>query len=228
MVLSIALGSQLCLGHLPSPSSCPLLATARPTSTLVELVVPTGQGPSDASLVERAVAGDRAALGTLYDRHAERTLLRVTRLLGRSAEAEDVTQDAFLTAFGDLGALRDPERFGAWLLQIAVRQVHRRFRKRRLLERLGMASGESDASLQALANGVDAETQLQLARVDAVLGGLATELRIAWMLRAVEGCSLGEVADQTGCSLATAKRRIAAAQAAVRKAVAVELPEDES
>jgi len=206
----------------------PTPATARPTSTLVELVVPTGQGPSDASLVERAVAGDRAALGTLYDRHAERTLLRVTRLLGRSAEAEDVTQDAFLTAFGDLGALRDPERFGAWLLQIAVRQVHRRFRKRRLLERLGMASGESDASLQALANGVDAETQLQLARVDAVLGGLATELRIAWMLRAVEGCSLGEVADQTGCSLATAKRRIAAAQAAVRKAVAVELPEDES
>jgi RNA polymerase sigma-70 factor (ECF subfamily) len=51
----------------------------------------------------------------------------------------------------------------------------------------------------------------ELALLDRMLARLPTKERMAWMLRYVEGCELPEVARMCGCSLATAKRRIAAA-----------------
>src|SRR4051812_14329667 len=54
---------------------------------------------TDAELVASAIAGHRAAEAALYKRHARTTAVVVTRLLGRTADAEDVLQDTFLTAF---------------------------------------------------------------------------------------------------------------------------------
>lgn len=183
-------------------------------------------GPSDAECVERARAGSRLAQTALYDRHVDRVLGRTMRLLGCSGEAEDVTHDAFLIAFQDLRKLRDSTQFGSWLMQIAVRLVHRRFRRRRLLEKLGMRANHLDCTLQALAAGGNPETALLLGRVEEVLSTLRTEVRTAWMLRFVEGCLLAEVAEQCDCSLATAKRHIVVAQARVDEVVRVRLPEE--
>ena len=52
-----------------------------------------------------------------------------------------------------------------------------------------------------------------------------SEIRIAWTLRRVEGLELSEVASLAGCSLATAKRRIAEAEAIIRKHVDIDAPE---
>ncbi|HSC88458.1 MAG TPA: RNA polymerase sigma factor [Polyangiaceae bacterium] len=178
--------------------------------------------------VHEARDGARHAQAALYDLHAPPLLRRLTRLLGRADEAEDVLHDAFLTAFGELKELRDDANFAAWLNRIAVHLVHRRFRRRTLLRRLGMDRGIDDASLKQLAVGGDPSITLQLSRIAGALEKASSAERLAWMLRLVEGCSLQEVAEACSCSLATAKRRIAAAQARVDLVVELDSAEFDS
>jgi RNA polymerase sigma-70 factor (ECF subfamily) len=98
-------------------------------------------------------------------------------------------------------------------MRIAVRQVHRRFRRRRLLARLGLDRGADDARLEQIAAPtLEPELRLDLARLDDALLTLPAELRLAWMLRHVEGCELTELAEQCGCSLSTVKRRLTRAE----------------
>ena len=126
-------------------------------------------------------------------------------------------QDTFVLALEQIGALRDGGALRGWLAQIAVSQVQRRLRRRRLLRVFGLDRTVDDAPLEALArDGLDGETRAELAALDRVLATLAPEERIAWLLRHAEGSALEEVAVACGCSLATAKRRIAAADARVQ------------
>jgi RNA polymerase sigma-70 factor (ECF subfamily) len=75
----------------------------------------------DTSLVRRAQQGDRGAVAALYDRYA-----RLVRAIAFDASsdlcvAQDITQEVFLKTFCKLSQLRNPERFGAWIAQIARR-----------------------------------------------------------------------------------------------------------
>jgi RNA polymerase sigma-70 factor (ECF subfamily) len=169
-----------------------------------------GLSPSDENLVARAKVGDRGACEALVARHIPAVLARAQHLLGRTADAEDVVQDAFIEALRDLAKLQEPARFGAWVKKIAVHQVHRRFRRKKLRRALGLLSQEDDQVLSQLAQDhSDPSVRAQLAEVDVLLAGQSPRDRLAWMLRHVEGLSLPEVAAQMGCSLATAKRSIA-------------------
>ena len=184
---------------------------------------------SDRELVERALGGEQLALQLLYRRHVQLVSERVTRLLARSAEAEDVVQDAFVAAFADLPRLADRSRFAPWLMRIALHQTQRRFRRRRLLARLGLDRGSDDARLEQVADpGLTPDQRLQLRRLDRALARLPVELRLAWMLRHVEGCELSEIAEHCTCSLATVKRRIARADTRLKRSVAGELGVEES
>jgi RNA polymerase sigma-70 factor (ECF subfamily) len=168
---------------------------------------------TDADLVERALAQDAWAREALFRRHVRPVTATVIRLLGRRQEAEDVVQDTFATAFAELGTLRDPGALRAWLMQIAVRKMHRLFRRRKLLRVLGLDRGYDDAALSLLADPSSAEeARAELALIDEFLSKQPAELRIAWMLRAVEGEAIEDVARICRCSPATAKRRIKAVQ----------------
>lgn len=177
---------------------------------------------SDAELAERIASGDRWAEEALYRRCLPELHGTVRRLLANTAEADDVVQETFVTAFEIWDQLRDPTRVRQWLMQIAVRKVHRRFRRRRMLRALGLDRSMEDASLERLATDADAELRAELGLLDRVLRSLSSADRIAWMLRYVEGRSLAEVATACDCSLATAKRRIAAARARIEAQVHVE------
>lgn len=196
-------------------------------AVVLALPRPAPAALTDAELVARALAGERTALQLLYRRHVAPVTERVTRLLARTGEAEDAVQDAFVAAFGELARLSEPARFGAWLMRIAVHQAQRRFRRRRLLARLGLDRGQDDARLELVAApGLSAEERLQLGRLDRALAELAVPLRLAWMLRHVEGCELSEVAEQCDCSLATVKRRITRAEQQLRAQLHVSHPEE--
>lgn len=181
----------------------------------------------DAALVARALGGDRWAEDTLVRRHFGAVAATAARLLGDRDEAEDIVQETFASALTELRHLRDPGAFRGWLLQIAVRKVHRRFRRRRLLRMLGITSGEPEGGLSQLASeDASPEQRAELALLDRVLASLPAPERIAWTLRTVEGMPLEEVAAACECSLATVKRRIAAADRAVRAHVALDRPEE--
>lgn len=209
----------------------PLIHVVSAASPLWLVAVP-GREPSversDAELVGAVLAGDRAAASILFRRHAPAVARRATRLLARAVEAEDVVQDAFVEALRDLDRLAEPDRFGRWLMGIVMHQAQRRFRRRKLLERFGL-SGEDDASLERLVDpSAGPEVRAQCGELDRALAALPVNLRVAWVLRFVEGCTLPEVAEYQGCSLATVKRHLVEAHEKLLDHTTFELPSPEA
>jgi len=186
------------------------------------LPLPAADALGDAELVGRARSGDRWSRDVLYRRHVRYLLAISTRLLSNRSEGEEVVQDTFIVGFEQLGTLREPAALRSWLARIAVNLVRRRLRRGRLLRLLGLDRAPDDATLAELAAPtLKPDDHAELALVDRMLLGMPAERRIAWMLRRVEGLPLAEVATLCGCSLATAKRRVAAADVEVARHVSV-------
>jgi RNA polymerase sigma-70 factor (ECF subfamily) len=184
--------------------------------------------PSDQELVERAQSGDLWAEEALFRRHVVKVSQVATRLLGRTPEADDVIQDSFVIALEQLPKLRDGAAFRPWLLRIVLHQAHRRYRKRRMLNRLGFVSNEDADTLSSqVRDDAQPELLLELKKLDGVLARLDTKERFAWILRNVEGYQLEEVADACECSLATVKRWIGKADERVRKHVRIQDSQDQ-
>jgi RNA polymerase sigma-70 factor (ECF subfamily) len=192
------------------------------TSSLPRLRLITGKkaddrpeaagGPKDAELVGRVRRGDGAAFELLYRRHAGFAVNLAVRIQGTAADVEDVVHDAFLRAHQRLAELREVSAFRSWLGSIVVRLVRSRLRRRRLAGMLGLTAPDP-VDLDAIAApDADPEARALLAQAYALLQTLPTDERIAWTLRHVERHRLGAVATLTGCSLATAKRRILRAE----------------
>ena len=175
-------------------------------------------GPSDAALVLAARAGEAWAQEAIFRRYAPMANGMAFRLMGRDADVDDLVQDAFVIAFSRLDALEDPQAFAAWLGSIVVRTAGKVIRRRVLLERLGLRRRSAPVDIDAVAartSGPDvgAEVRLLYERIER----LPAEQRVALLLRRVEGMELEEIARATDVSLATAKRRIAAAQQAIER-----------
>src|SRR5262249_23646617 len=132
-----------------------------------------------------------------------------TRLLGRDDhEVDDVVQDVFWLASRRMAHLQDLESARGWLVTATTRLVRRRLRRRRWRE---VVHGRGRA-VEVPAPGATPEQKALLSRLYRVLEQLPIEQHLAWVLRHLEGERLEDVAEACGCSLATAKRRIAAAQ----------------
>jgi len=76
--------------------------------------------PTDGEIVRRVLDGDRAAYRHLVDRHQSRVFRLCLRLLGRTADAEDASQDAFVRAFDALARFDPARPFAAWILEIGL------------------------------------------------------------------------------------------------------------
>lgn len=134
------------------------------------------------------------------------------RLVGRDGDVDDLVQDVFLAAHQSMPVglpERDTER---WLAKVAVRLSWRRLRRQRIARFFGFGDDGPD-ELEGTA--VSPETRAVVAQLYRRLDTLPVADRIAWTLRHIENEPLDDVARLCGCSLATAKRRIAAAQRAL-------------
>lgn len=185
------------------------------------LGTPFDRGLADEVLVLRGREGDRWAEEALFRRYVVPLTAMITHVVGNTADADDVVQDAFGEALRDLPKLREPAAFRAWLYRIAINRAKKAIRKRRLLRMLGLDRSLDDATLAIDAeDGTSPEARMELALLDEALAHLPADERIAWMLRYVHGHSLEEIAEWLGCSLATVKRRIAATQLGIDAHVA--------
>ena len=79
--------------------------------------------PADLLLVRRAQAGDLDAFGELVDRNRRAVFRAALAAVGSATEADDVAQDAFMTAFQKLGTFRGDSTFKTWLLTITWRKA---------------------------------------------------------------------------------------------------------
>jgi RNA polymerase sigma-70 factor (ECF subfamily) len=169
-------------------------------------------------LVEPAEEAPPGDLEDAFRRYSPYVAAIGLRVLGRRDEVDDLVQDVFLVAARGLERLRDARATRAWLATVTIRIARRKLRLRRLRRWLSL---DEQLDYQALADDrASPEVRALLARVYRALDELAAEDRIAWTLRFVEGEELERVALMCGCSLATAKRRIARAQATIQQELA--------
>jgi RNA polymerase sigma-70 factor (ECF subfamily) len=136
---------------------------------------------------------------------------------GRRDDIDDIVQDVFVEASRGWKSIRDPGAVKAWLARVTVRVARQRLRRRRLRYVLGWDEGYDYVDVASSSATPDQRTLL--AQVYRVLDGVPVEQRVAWTLRYVHGEKLEDVAELCGCSLATAKRRIASVQAVVESKV---------
>src|SRR5262249_34371934 len=105
---------------------------------------------TDAELVVMAREGDVDAFAALVDRHREAIVRLARRLVVNADDAQDVAQEAFISAFQRLETLRDSDRFGPWLRRIAVNAARQRWRQG---EQLSLELVWGDASSLGCENG---------------------------------------------------------------------------
>ena len=144
------------------------------------------------------------------------------RLLGRPSDVDDLVQDVFLRALDRLGDLRDPAALRSWLAVITVRIARRRLRARRWRVWLGVGADHDYAQLADAS--LPPDDRALLGELYRRLDRLPVRQRLAWSLRRIEGLDLAAIAETCECSIATVKREVAAADAALRAALQLETP----
>lgn len=168
----------------------------------------------DADLVATARAGDADAFDALVRRHTAPVYRVALRILGDAHDAQDATQDAFLDAWKGLGSFRGDSAFGTWIYQIVTRRCLRVLRRRRHAAPLPEVLVSTAPGPERIA-----QDRGQLRHVEAVLAGRLThEQRVALVLREVEGCSYGQIAEIVGSTVPAVKGRIHRARVQVVEA----------
>lgn len=156
----------------------------------------------------------------LYARYARHVAAIGFRLLGRDSEVDDLVQEVFIEALKGMHSVRDPSAIKGWLSVIAVRVARRKLHLRKVRSWF-FRDKESDEGVieKLVSDGASPEQRALLGAVFRVLDDVPVAERLAWTLRMIEGEPLDEVARLCDCSLATAKRRVAAAQERIEKEV---------
>jgi RNA polymerase sigma-70 factor (ECF subfamily) len=180
------------------------------------VVIELEEWRTDESLVLAACGGDREAKATLFRRHARGASDLAFRLLGRDRELEDVLQDSFVAAFSGLSKLVDPRAFKTWLHAIVTRTAIAIIRRRRLLSRLGFVPADRVEIENILAANAPPDVLVELEAIYRAVDSLPAAERVVLILRRVEQLPLDEIAERTGFSLATVKRRLSRAEELIR------------
>jgi len=175
-------------------------------------------------LIERARAGDTRAFEDLA-RREERALYRhALRIVGTTTDAEDVVQDALLSAWRSIASFQGVS-FRAWLFRIATNRALDQLRSRKRRPELPLDPPDDDDVTWAepVAPGPDlaqlAGDREALAVVESALGALPAQQRTALLLRDVEGFAYDEIAVITSVEIGTVKSRIHRGRLAVRNAL---------
>ena len=165
-------------------------------------------------LVERAMAGDHGAFAELARASIGRLYAAARLILRDDHRAEDATQEALVAAWRDLSALRDPDRFDAWLHRLLVRACFREARRGRRRWAIEMEINEVDA--------IEPDPSLDLADRDQIERGfrrLDPDQRAVIVLHYYLGLSLDEAADALGIPPGTVRSRLHRATQAMRAAL---------
>jgi RNA polymerase sigma-70 factor, ECF subfamily len=179
--------------------------------------------PSDAMVLARAQAGDHHAFAQLYSLHKRRIYSLCLRMVGNIAEAEDLTQEAFLQLHRKIGTFRGDSAFSTWLHRLAINVVLMQLRKKGLSlisldeamepapeEGPGRSFGAPDLTL---AGAID---RLALERA---VADLPAGYRLIFILHDVEGFEHNEIAAMLDCSIGNSKSQLHKARLKLREAL---------
>ena len=152
----------------------------------------TDPSPNDAELMARVAHGDRAALGTLIERHQEHVLALAYRFVSRWDVAEDIAQETFLRVFRSAPGYQPSARFTTWLYRIVANLC---WDRRRWASRQPVALADRDLPTDAPGGAADLEREERVRQVRAAVGRLADRQRLAVVLHRYEGLSHRRIAE---------------------------------
>jgi RNA polymerase sigma-70 factor (ECF subfamily) len=155
---------------------------------------------SEATLAAMAAGGDRDAFAALLPRVSPPVRALLRRMGAQPALADDVTQDALLTAYRRIATYRGEAAFTSWVMRIAARLY---FRQRRRGARIDTVAEPDDA--QTPAHGPDSDARLDL---DRALAQLSEAERVCVSLCHGAGMTQTEIAAMTGLKLGTVKSHV--------------------
>jgi len=165
--------------------------------------------------VVRAQGGDVEAYSALTSGRVDRLFSMARLIVGNDDRAADAVQDALLNAWLDLRALRDPDRFDAWIHRVLVRTCYaaaKRDRRRTVVEIKMATIGEPTTTDSQAAIAVNDQ-------LDRAFSRLSTEHRTVIVLVHYMGLSLAETAESIGVPLGTVQSRLSRATQAMRGAL---------
>ena len=181
--------------------------------------------PDAASLKEAirlAQQGDAAAFETIYQLHSRRVYALCLRMIGDPAEAEDLTQEAFLQLFRKIHTFRGESAFSSWLHRLTANIVLMRFRKKRPVP----------VSLEDMLRPDDEQNRItfEIGALDPRLSGLFDRLNLhealeqlpagyksMFLLHDVHGYEHNEIASILGCSVGNSKSQLHKARKRLRE-----------
>jgi RNA polymerase sigma-70 factor, ECF subfamily len=175
---------------------------------------------TDLDLVKRAQQGDTDAFASLFYSHKARIYSVCLRMTNNTAEAEDLTQDAFLQVFRKLDTFRGDSALSTWLYRIAVNTVLMHFRKKALKQVSLDEPYSQDAKLVRreygsrdgrLSGSVD---RIALTRA---IKELPDGYRTIFLLHEVEGYEHQEIAQLLDCSVGNSKSQLHKAKLRIRE-----------
>jgi len=176
---------------------------------------------ADEVLVERAQAGNRDAFEDLVRRHADRLYAVVLRFTADPAEAEEVTQEAFLRAWRSIGRFQGRSQFFTWLYRIGINEAKRRAERRPAAGKVvsleeGQVEEAADLNESPQARSEQGELR---DRLEQAIRSLPLDYRAPLVLRDVEGLSTAEAAAILELGEAAFKSRLHRARLAVRESI---------
>ena len=180
----------------------------------------------DAAFLKEAIRlaqlGDEAAFETIYQIHSRRVYALCLRMVGDPAEAEDLTQEAFLQLFRKIHTFRGESAFSSWLHRLTANIVLMRFRKKRVAavsldeltrsdeerERPIIEFGAPDLRLVGVFDRVNLQTAIEQ---------LPEGYKSMFVLHDVHGFEHNEIATMLGCSVGNSKSQLHKARKRLRE-----------
>jgi RNA polymerase sigma-70 factor (ECF subfamily) len=176
----------------------------------------------EAEAIRRAQQGDAEAFERLYRLHNRRVYALCLRMVGNTAEAEDLTQEAFLQLFRKIGTFRGESAFSTWLHRLAVNVVLMRLRKKTLAATSLEEVTEPDEDVGGPRKDIGGPDLRLSGSVDRVNLERAVEqlppgYRSVFVLHDVQGYEHNEIATIMNCSIGNSKSQLHKARMRLRE-----------
>jgi len=177
-------------------------------------------GITEAQAIDRAKGGDAACFELLYGMHKRRVYSLCLRMTGNTAEAEDLTQEAFLQLYRKIATFRGESAFSTWLHRLAVNVVLMHLRKKGLpavsLEETLEPQQEDGPKKDIGARDNVLAGSIDRVNLERAIESLPPGYRIIFVLHDVEGYEHNEIAEMMGCSIGNSKSQLHKARMKLR------------
>jgi RNA polymerase sigma-70 factor, ECF subfamily len=177
---------------------------------------------SEHQLISRAIKGEEVAFAELFESHKNHVYSLCLRMTGNVAEAEDLTQDAFIQVFRKLGTFRGDSALSTWIYRVAVNTALMHFRKKALRQVSLDQRPSQDAPKEKFDfcqdDGRLRGTVDRIALIRAI-GDLPQGYRTIFILHDVEGYGHQEIARLLKCSVGNSKSQLHKARLKIREAL---------